>query len=75
MRENRSKNFVLPVDISEDGELEDWEQISEGSESDIWSNGIVVVGVQEKIESESGSLPQKLSVLDSWVGHIIIPFS
>ena len=82
-------SLVVPVDVSEDGEVDDGEDVSHKSESDVVSEGVVVVGIEElennytqrkgasgyQVDTEGSRLVDKLIVLDRWVSHIVIPFS
>jgi hypothetical protein len=67
-------SLVVPVDVSEDGEVDDGEDISHKSESEIVGEGIVVVCVEEHVDTESSGLVDKLVILDGRIGHIVIPF-
>jgi hypothetical protein len=72
--------FIVPrfkkvhVNIEEKTEIYNWEEISHRTKSDISSVVVIIVGIKEKVESESTSLPHKLVILYDGVGHVIIPF-
>ena len=71
----RFPNSPLPVAIWEDADADQREQISHGSESDIGSIGVIIIGIEEEIQPERAALPQEPSVLDLGDGHVVIPFS
>ena len=82
-------SLVVPVDVSEDGEVDDGEDVSHESESDVVGEGVVVICVEElenyytqrkmprgyQVDTESSGLVDKLVVLDGGIGHVVIPFS
>ena len=67
-------NSPLPVAMREDANADQGEQISHGSESDIGSIGVIIIGIEEEIQPKRAALPQKSGVLDLGDGHVVIPF-
>lgn len=68
-------NSPLPVAMREDANADQGEQISHGSESDIGSIGVIIIGIEEEIQPKCAALPQEPGVLDLGDGHVVIPFS
>jgi len=67
-------SLVVPVDVSENGEVDNGEDVSHESESEVVGEGVVVVCVEEQVNTESSGLVDELVVLDGRIGHIVIPF-
>ena len=67
-------SLVVPIDVSENGEVDNGEDVSHKSESEVVGEGVVVVCVEEQVDTESSGLVDKLVVLDGGIGHIVIPF-
>ena len=63
-----------PVNHEENPDIHGGEKVSHGSESDISRIIIVIISVEEQVETESHSLEHEFRVLDHGVGHVVVPF-